>query len=96
MVNQNQQVQLYLQEISVALGMKCTSTPQRCATFGETWLARWSSEGAFALHIRYAYTQRKIREKYQDLRPFQNVGSTMHLKMSTRIDLRQLDTGKSA
>lgn len=92
LVNQNQQVQLYLPEISVALGMSVRQLLNGVRHLVKLGCARWSCEVRIRFTHRYAYTQRKIREKYQALEAISECWQHYPPEDVTRIDLRQLDT----
>ena len=92
LLNQNQQVQLYLPEISVALGMSVRQLLNGIRHLVKLGCARWTCEVRIRFTHRYAYTQRKIREKYQALEAISECWDHYPPEDVTRIDLRQLDT----
>lgn len=92
LLNQNQQVQLYLPEVSVALGMSVRQLLNGVRHLVKLGCARWTCEVRIRFTHRYAYTQRKIREKYQALEAIQECWDAYPPEDVTRIDLRQLDT----
>ncbi|MFI8145609.1 RecQ family ATP-dependent DNA helicase [Acinetobacter sp. ABJ_C5_2] len=92
LVNQTQQVQLYLPEISVALGMNVRQLLNGVRHLVKLGCAHWSCEVRIRFTHRYTYTQRKIREKYQALEAISECWDNYPPEDVTRIDLRQLDT----
>lgn len=92
LLNQTQQVQLYLPEVSVALGMSVRQLLNGMRQLVKLGCARWTCEVRIRFTYRFAYTQRKVREKYQALEAIQECWEAYPPEDVTRTDLRQLDT----
>lgn len=92
LLNQAQQVQLYLPEISVALGMSVRKLLNGVRHLVKLGCAHWTCEVRIRFTRRYQHTQRKIGEKYKALEAISECWDNYPPEDVTRIDLRQLDT----
>ena len=93
LLQHQQNVKLYLPEVSVALGMSVRQLLNGVRQLVKLGCARWSCEVRIRFAYRFAHLQqRKIKEKDLALTAIQECWQAYPPEDLTRIDLRHLDT----
>lgn len=92
LLHEQQKTQVYLPEISVALGMSVRQLLKGIRQLVKLGCARWACEVRIRLSYRHAMMQRKLRDQYRALEALVSCWEAYAPEDVSRIDLRQLDT----